>query len=71
MITLDCLGEMCPLPIIKMQREIDKGTSDILLVTDHSCVLRSIEDYLPYTKLYYEIEEIIPGIWEIKISPKK
>ncbi len=37
---IDCLGDMCPVPVMKLQRETKKmkpGES-VLLITDHSCI---------------------------------
>lgn len=68
---IDCLSDMCPLPVLKLQKELDKGIEELILVTDHSCVIENIKDFLSHKQLYYEIEEIISGIWEITISKNK
>ena len=71
MIKLDCLGEMCPHPLVKLKAEIEKGTQIIVLATDHSCTVSSVEDYLAILKLYYKTKEVITGIWEITVYNKK
>ena len=67
---IDCLGDMCPLPILKLREEIKKGTPEIMIITDHSCVAQSMKDFIPHLQLYYEIVESIPGIWEITVYNK-
>ena len=44
MITIDCLGDMCPIPVLKAQKEFKKLASGdtIKIITDHSCVLESV-----------------------------
>lgn len=70
MIKLECFGEFCPIPLLKIQKElgnISAGES-ILAVTDHSCVLESIEDYLKRHPASYEVDEVMNGVWEITIT---
>jgi len=70
MIKLDCLGDMCPVPIMKlMQREgeISKG-KQIMLITDHSCVSESVKNYCKSHHYKVEIREPVNGVWEFYIS---
>lgn len=71
MIKIDCLGDMCPVPIIRLKQALENGEDEIIISTDHSCVVASLEDFIPHLQLYYEIEEIIPGVWEITVHRKK
>lgn len=68
---IDCLGEFCPIPILRIQKELktlQKGES-FMLVTDHSCVLQSITDYFQKSSgISLEQEEVINGVWEIIIT---
>ena len=66
--TVDCLGDMCPIPIIKTRRALNKANSGetIKVVTDHSCVLDAIIDN--FKKHRIEHEEVINGVWEIFIT---
>ena len=68
---IDCLGEFCPIPILKIKEELrtlPKGGS-FMVVTDHSCVLQSITDHFKKsTSISLEQEEVINGVWEIIIS---
>lgn len=68
---VDCLGEFCPVPILRIKEELKtlvKGES-FMLVTDHSCVLQSIKDHFaknPNIKI--EPDEVINGVWEIIVT---
>jgi len=70
MIEVDCLGDMCPVPVIKVQqtlKAIEKGES-LKLITDHSCVVQSILDKYKSSKSQIKVEEVINGVWEIVIT---
>ena len=47
MTEIDCLGDMCPIPIMKLKQcdSLTRKGDQVMLVTDHSCVLESITDY--------------------------
>jgi TusA-related sulfurtransferase len=64
---MNCIGDMCPVPIIKIIKELPKLEEGKALevVTDHSCVVQSIKDKFKDNKL--EIEEVMNGVWEIRI----
>lgn len=66
--TVDCLGDMCPIPIIKTRKALKKTTSGetIKVVTDHSCVLESIVHNFKKHRIVHE--EVINGVWEIFIT---
>ncbi len=69
MITIDCLGDMCPIPILKIQKELKKkkpGVS-IKVITDHSCVAESIKTHFSRKDMHLEFDEVMNGIWEIII----
>ncbi len=72
MIKLECFGEFCPIPLLKIQRQLKKMASgeSFLTVTDHSCVVESIEDFLRKGNSTYDIEEVMNGVWEITITKK-
>lgn len=73
LITLDCLGDMCPTPLIKLKRreeELAEG-KEILLVTDHSCVSESIRNYCCALRYRVRIDEPVNGVWEFYISSGK
>lgn len=69
-ITLDCMGDFCPIPILKLERalkNLPKGDK-LMLVCDHSCVVESVGDYLSKRPYHYAMEEVINGVWEITIE---
>ena len=63
---LDCFGDICPIPIIKVQKELKTlGEGEqFMLITDHSCVVKSIKD--TYKNVF--IEEPMNGVWEITFT---
>lgn len=66
---IDCLGEICPIPIIHLQnhiKKIEKGET-IIIITDHSCTLTSIKDFCKNHNFTYNYEEVINGVWEVKV----
>ncbi|WP_372994293.1 sulfurtransferase TusA family protein [Lutispora sp.] len=66
--TIDCLGDICPIPILKTKKELKsiKPGEVVKVVTDHSCVLESvINNFKKYNITY---EEVINGVWEIFIT---
>ncbi|WP_432407792.1 sulfurtransferase TusA family protein [Wukongibacter sp. M2B1] len=68
--TLDCLGDICPIPIVKIKKELQtmKSQESIKVVTDHSCVANSILDHYKNKKVSIQTEEVINGVWEIIIT---
>lgn len=68
--TIDCLGDMCPVPLMKLREcdELKNSGDSIMLVTDHSCVCESITAYCEKKKLHIRIEEPMNGIWEMYIT---
>lgn len=72
MIKVDCLGEMCPVPLLKFKSEmqqIENGET-VMFVTDHSCAKTNITNYCEINKLNYEINEVLNGVWEITVNKK-
>ena len=72
LIRLDCLGDICPIPIMKLRKwegEMSKGRQ-IMLITDHSCVSESIKNYCCLKHYTVEIREPVNGVWEFYICEK-
>ncbi len=70
---IDCLGEMCPVPVMKLQavlQAIRRG-EPYLLITDHSCTLTNIKEFCKSHGLFCETEEVMNGVWEITVSANK
>ncbi|MFO7613640.1 MAG: sulfurtransferase TusA family protein [Bacteroidales bacterium] len=70
---LDCLGEACPVPLIKTQNEMAKmAVNDVLIVEiDHSCAMKNIPDWARSVGHEVEIEEVDEGQWNIIIQKMK
>ncbi len=70
MIELNCLGDMCPVPIIRLKNALKsaKKEEQIKLITDHSCVLQSVDDFLRATSHTYYSDEVMNGVWEIFVT---
>ncbi len=69
-VEIDCLGDVCPIPIMKIQQNLSRikeGTAH-MLVTDHSCTLTSVAGFCKNHKLNYNSTEVQNGVWEIIIS---
>lgn len=66
---INCLGEICPIPIIHLQKQIHKIQNGevIMIITDHSCTLSSIKDFCKKHTFSYQSEEVITGVWEIEV----
>ena len=67
---LDCLGDPCPVPVMKLQK-LDRDllhNESVLLVTDHSCVRESIVAYCKAHRYIATVVEPMNGIWEITIT---
>ncbi|WP_461205794.1 sulfurtransferase TusA family protein [Clostridium sp. DL1XJH146] len=67
---VDCLGDICPVPIIKTKKELRKikPKESIMVVTDHSCTVEALTEFLKEYDVKQEIEEVINGVWEITIT---
>lgn len=66
---IDALGEICPIPLIKAKEMYSKmmNSEILMIVTDHSCVVSSIIDYFKHFKCDIKVDEVVNGVWEIKI----
>ena len=71
--TLDCLGEACPIPLVKAQNKIkDMAVGDVLVVQiDHSCAMKNIPDWARKEGYNVEVEEVDDGEWEVLIEKSK
>lgn len=67
---IDSLGEICPIPLVKAKKLYkEMGNDDSLtIVTDHSCVVSSINDYFAHFRCTITIEEVLNGVWEVHIK---
>lgn len=67
---INCFGDFCPIPLLKAKKIADTLNSNesFVLVTDHSCVLESINDYFTDKSYSLKVLEAINGVWEITIT---
>ena len=70
---LDCLGEACPVPVVKAQRALeDLEVGDILIVLiDHSCAMKNLPEWARDAGHNVEIEEVDNGEWEVVIEKSR
>ena len=71
--SLDCLGEACPIPLVKAQKEMESmAVNDVLIINiDHSCAMKNIPDWARSAGHAVEIEEVGEGEWDIIIQKLK
>ncbi|MDF2595274.1 MAG: SirA family protein [Clostridia bacterium] len=67
-----CLGDICPIPIMKLQKKMTaiKNGASVQLITDHSCTVTTLAQFCKAHHLVYVANEVISGVWEIEISNK-
>ncbi|MBN2259085.1 MAG: sulfurtransferase TusA family protein [Clostridiales bacterium] len=72
-VILDCLGEACPVPIVKSEKAIiDLEVGDLLIVQiDHSCAMKNVPEWARAQGYNVEIEEVDDGEWEVFIEKTK
>lgn len=72
-IVLDCIGETCPVPLIKAENTFKKlAVGDILIVQiDHSCAVKNIPEWAKKTGHNVEVQETANGEWEVIIEKMK
>ena len=66
---VDCFGEICPVPILKIESELKKMQpgDEFLLVTDHSCTIENIKEIYMPKGLIKNVDEVMNGVWEVII----
>jgi TusA-related sulfurtransferase len=72
-VILDCMGEACPIPLVKAEnslKELEVG--DVLVVqVDHSCAMKNVPECARKEVHFVDIEEVDDGEWEIIIEKAK
>ncbi|HBR03754.1 MAG TPA: sulfurtransferase TusA family protein [Ruminiclostridium sp.] len=70
MITIDCLGEMCPIPVLKTKKALKSLSKhdSVKVITDHNCVAQSIISHFDKRGFSVQPEEVMNGVWEIIIT---
>ena len=71
--TLDCMGEACPLPLMKTEKQMEKmEVGDVVIVQiDHSCAMKNVPDWARGEGHNVEVEETGDGEWEVIIEKVK
>ena len=67
---INCIGDFCPIPILKIKATLKKLNpgDTFLVIIDHDCVIDSINDFLGQKRVTYKCNENLEGIWEIYIT---
>ncbi|MFD3156949.1 sulfurtransferase TusA family protein [Haloimpatiens sp. FM7330] len=67
---LDCLCEICPVPLIKAMKELKTmEPGDVLILhSDHSCVAIDVKKWAAKNKYSVEVVEVDDGEWEVYIQ---
>lgn len=72
-VELDCLGEACPIPLVKTEKALEKlevGDTLIVLI-DHSCAMKNVPEWARKQGHEVELEEVDDGEWECFIEKMK
>ncbi|MCH4888434.1 sulfurtransferase TusA family protein [Acidaminobacter sp. JC074] len=72
-VVIDCLGEACPVPLVKAQNKLkEMSVGDILIVQiDHSCAMKNVPEWARNDGHNVEVEEVDDGEWEVIIEKSK
>ena len=72
-LVLDCMGEACPIPLIKTQKKMEKlVVGDVLIVEiDHSCAMKNVPEWAKNQGYNVEVDDIGGGEWELVIEKTK
>lgn len=70
---LDCMGEACPVPLLKTQKKLaSMNIGDVLVVEiDHSCAMKNVPEWARKEGHNVDIEETGDGEWQIYIEKTK
>lgn len=72
-IRLDCMGEVCPVPLIKTQKRMAvMNIGEVLIVEiDHSCAMNNVPEWAKKEGHNVNIHEVGNGQWEVYIKKTK
>ena len=64
---LDCMGEACPVPLMKTEKKMGTLTAgDVLVVhIDHSCAMKNVPEWARKQGYNVEVEEVDDGEWDV------
>lgn len=66
---LDCIGEPCPLPLMKVEEKIESlaAGEELVIEVDHTCAMTNVPEWARKQGYKVETREVNFGEWEIKI----
>ncbi|WP_027340468.1 sulfurtransferase TusA family protein [Halonatronum saccharophilum] len=69
---LDCIGEPCPLPLMKVEKRIkDLNRGDkIYIEVDHTCAMTNVPEWARKRGYDVEVEEVSFGEWKITVTKR-
>lgn len=69
---MELWGEMCPVPLLKVEKKLKelKSLDTLVLETDHSCTARTIGNWAKKKRYLVKVDEVANGIWKISIEKK-
>ena len=69
-INIDCIGDPCPLPLIKAEKKLRKlqAGDQVCLEVDHNCALNSIPEWARKKGYRVRVEETPYLEWKIYIK---
>ena len=67
---LDCMGEACPIPLMKTEKKMETLVAgDVLVVhIDHSCAMKNVPEWARKQGYNVEVEEVDDGEWDVIIE---
>ena len=67
---LDCMGEACPVPLMKTEKKMATlKAGDVLVVhIDHSCAMKNVPEWARSQGYNVEVEEVDDGEWDVIIE---
>ena len=67
---LDCMGEACPVPLMKTEKKMNTlAAGDVLVVLiDHSCAMKNVPEWARKQGYNVEVEEVDDGEWDVIIE---
>lgn len=67
---LDCMGEACPVPLMKTEKKMSTlKAGDVLIVhIDHSCAMKNVPEWARKQGWNVEVEEVGDGEWDVIIE---
>jgi TusA-related sulfurtransferase len=67
---LDCMGEACPVPLMKTEKKMATlSAGDVLIVhIDHSCAMKNVPEWARKQGWNVEVEEVDDGEWDVIIE---